>query len=436
MFPTQPQGQAPTMQEQRASQLEQKAFGATYPEHEVDDRVEHLEREVFGKSEEQGDIDVRLGKLEAKLGGGGAFGRAVPARGLSPAGTNWGAQQPAYAPEQQQPVYAPPPQQQPAYAPQQQPAYAPPAPQQQPAFIPQQQPAFVPQQQPAFAPQQQPAFVPQQQRAFSPQAAFVPPPQMPPAAAVPTARPMPVQRSQPVNDDLEQSEFETAVMSIPGDPKAGDYFSTIQRYGGCYARWTNFPVRIHLPMNTPDNWRIALEGSIRQWAKALPVMIAPTNEPAHVEVAWINHLQPRQLGITNLEVFNGHMRVTIYLLRPNFYPPTVKESMLATVATHEIGHALGLWGHSPVASDIMESLDSVKTKAPTISARDINSLRRVYQSPGLPPGFQSPQPVGWAFTHYAPLRKSVALRSTIHSAERTGVVHDQHNRHPHNYSRP
>jgi predicted Zn-dependent protease len=455
MFPVQPQqGQAPTIEEQRVGQLEQRAFGSTYPEHDVDDRVEHLEREVFGRSDEQGEINGRIAKLEAKLGGGGAFGSAPPFRGLSPAGTNGGMppqyappqqpvfvpqQQPAFVPQQQQPVFVPQ-QQQAVFVPQQQqPAFVPQ--QQQPAFVPQQQqPVFVPQQQqPAFVAQQQPpAFAPVQQPAFAPQAAVLPPPQMPPAAA-PIAAPvrsLAPARQQPVTDDLAQSEFETAVMSIPCEPKAGDYFSTIQRYDGCYARWTGFPVRIHLPMNTPENWRAALEGALRAWARAVPLMVAPSNEPADVEIAWINHLQPRQLGITNLEVFNGHMRVTIYLLRPNFYPPGVKEAMLPTVATHEMGHALGLWGHSPLPSDIMQSLDTVKTKSPTISARDINTLRRVYQSPGLPAGFQSPQPVGWAFTHYAPLRKSFALRSTIHSAERTGVVHDQHNRHPHHYSRP
>ncbi len=41
-----PQGTSP--EESRITRLEQQAFGSTYPEHEVDDRLDHLEKEIFG----------------------------------------------------------------------------------------------------------------------------------------------------------------------------------------------------------------------------------------------------------------------------------------------------------------------------------------------------------------------------------------------------
>jgi hypothetical protein len=61
-----------SIEEQRVVRLEQAAFGSTYPEHEVPDRIDHLEKEVFGQTSD-GNLGIRLSKLEAKLSGQGAF---------------------------------------------------------------------------------------------------------------------------------------------------------------------------------------------------------------------------------------------------------------------------------------------------------------------------------------------------------------------------
>ena len=52
---------------------------------------------------------------------------------------------------------------------------------------------------------------------------------------------------------------------------------------------------------------------------------------------------------------------------------------IQAAARHELGHALGIWGHSPVASDALYF--SQVSDLVTISARDINTLKRVYQQP-------------------------------------------------------
>ena len=66
---------ATPQEESRVTNLEQKAFGATYSEHDVSDRLDHLEKEVLG-GQKQGSLGERIARLETKLLGGSAFGAA------------------------------------------------------------------------------------------------------------------------------------------------------------------------------------------------------------------------------------------------------------------------------------------------------------------------------------------------------------------------
>ncbi len=61
----------------------------------------------------------------------------------------------------------------------------------------------------------------------------------------------------------------------------------------------------------------------------------------------------------------------------NTLAPT--ENELREVCLHEIGHSLGLAGHSPDANDIMYCSESeVETKRPQLTARDLATLKRLY----------------------------------------------------------
>jgi predicted Zn-dependent protease len=56
-----------------------------------------------------------------------------------------------------------------------------------------------------------------------------------------------------------------------------------------------------------------------------------------------------------------------------------KGKYLPAAARHEFGHALGIWGHSLEETDVMYY--SQVGEPPSISARDINTLKRIYQQP-------------------------------------------------------
>lgn len=188
--------------------------------------------------------------------------------------------------------------------------------------------------------------------------------------------------------------------------EAGDYLQYVRQFpGGAYAHWTKFPVRVHLPQGSPDSWQKTMEGVVGKWSQHVPLKVVSASEPADVEVFWVNHLVPRLLGVTRLQISNTQMQVTIYLLRPTFYLPEIPERALQGAFSHELGHAVGLFGHSELGSDAMSAAEitpglkgkPAQIKFSPISARDVNTLKKIYESPPLPEGFSMPQPQEWGW---------------------------------------
>lgn len=190
------------------------------------------------------------------------------------------------------------------------------------------------------------------------------------------------------------------------DPSnAGDYFDQIQPVSIGYLIWSRFPVTVYVePLKSgeqPDSfggarsqtWINAVTTAIREWNQYLPLQQVSQPGTADIQV-WRSAppLQferdrpnaPPRLGRvraaeTRFQLYStppakilSH-RFTI-LLRPDQAP----QYTLAT-ARHELGHAIGIWGHSQQPSDVLYF--SQVGQPPLISARDINTLKRIYQQP-------------------------------------------------------
>ena len=445
-----PQIDATPQQELRITNLEQKAFGSTYSEHEVSDRLDHLEKETFGSSK-KGDLNSRISALEVKLLGGSAFGGGqnqmamqgrpaasqYPASGsypapatLQPAGTAPPAQpigqsswivpgQSSGTPSRPPVSYTPTPQQQ--RPPQQAPAQyqQPPAQYQQPPAQYQQPPAQY--QQPPAQYQQPPAQYQQPPAQYQqPPAQYQQPPaqyQQPPAQyQQPPRQPGPpgqYMAPQPVPGGFVM-DASVVASTLVYDNASGDYLAAIKKFpsaqgGQTVAHWLNFPVKIKVPTGSPDSWQRSLEAVIARWGQYVPVKMALPREEPNAEIIWVNTLPKGILGVTRFSIKAGRLHSWVYLLRPSFYPPEISEQSLSNVFLKEMGHVLGLLGKSDKLGDLMYQSDSPPPpakagsrpgfKSANISSRDINTLKRVYESPALPDGFSLNEPLEWATTY-------------------------------------
>lgn len=172
--------------------------------------------------------------------------------------------------------------------------------------------------------------------------------------------------------------------------------------------WQSFPVTVHLPKDSPDSWRKALDGDLKTWSQYVPLNAAKGDEKGKIDVQWVNKLPPKILGVTRVEGTADSLKVTIFVLRPTFYPSEIPENVLQKVFAHELGHAVGLLGHSTNSGDVMYTHDEKQdktgkgVKSPLLgsdkpSGRDLNTLKKLYMSSPLPAGFKFDQPLEYSY---------------------------------------
>jgi predicted Zn-dependent protease len=181
-----------------------------------------------------------------------------------------------------------------------------------------------------------------------------------------------------------------------------DYFAEVKSTHVGYLIWSEFPIKVYYdrPIDSQERstsfgqWINAVAKAIKDWNDYLPLVEVDRPELADITIK--REKPPLGVSINRTTGKIERMRARSAQTRYDFYlkekqarklahrmtiaiDPGLSEQSVETAARHELGHALGIWGHSPSQNDVMYF--SRVRNGLKISSRDINTLKKIYQQP-------------------------------------------------------
>ena len=176
------------------------------------------------------------------------------------------------------------------------------------------------------------------------------------------------------------------LLAVPSE----DYFDRITvASDGRITHFQQMPISVYVERVQPpqSDYEATVSEAIRRWEEASQGLLrferASDDQTADIRISWSQRpprFQPPSrvaeatLVRTDDEAFHVDIQVNLRQW------PTLKVWGVAAVRkamVHELGHATGLWGHSPNRADVLYHASD--SEYPT--QRDINTLRRLYGTP-------------------------------------------------------
>jgi hypothetical protein len=182
---------------------------------------------------------------------------------------------------------------------------------------------------------------------------------------------------------------------LSGPPGCGDNYLYLATPNG-KERWAPgaFPLKVFIYRGDDCKYfqpvfNTALTEAFRNWQRSTNshITFVPASDPreADIECKWTDDpsdLRSPGEGGETLTSFNrndGRIAHAVITLLTNVNKKGVSPNLIWATSLHEIGHSLGLAGHSDSPQDVMYAWASINTEHAQLSPRDLNTLRLIYQ---------------------------------------------------------
>ncbi len=202
------------------------------------------------------------------------------------------------------------------------------------------------------------------------------------------------ERSYPLPSRLE------AVLEPQGTVE--DYFDQISPSPQGYLLWSSWPVLVYLEPSQASSgsalaqrqavWQNQAEGAIADWSRYLHLEI--TDDKAQANIVILRKQPPLRWEKGKISRAR-HAETRFRIIRDRdadgqsclrhqqtvYVGDRQGPQQLRGTLRHELGHALGLWGHSPNPGDALYA--GQIADPPEISQSDLNTLGKLYGQPTL-----------------------------------------------------
>jgi hypothetical protein len=175
----------------------------------------------------------------------------------------------------------------------------------------------------------------------------------------------------------------------PQTPRVSDdYRDQIQTTVAGWPRLPHWCVWIE-PGARERRWQPAIEAALSHWQGFLPIV--QVMDPDQAQVLVLHRRPPLLQRDGRQRASHGRTTLTAryvnragtWRLEPHLLvmvDSTQRQAGIQATALHELGHAFGLWGHSPDPGDGMAAAPGAKPVL-QLSPRDLATLNWLYQQP-------------------------------------------------------
>ena len=185
-------------------------------------------------------------------------------------------------------------------------------------------------------------------------------------------------------------------------PAAGDYYWTISAESEG-EEWKEFPLKVFLGSAPQMQWQEGAREAYDNWSKFFPLELVALPKGADIRMGWDESMSEEmhageELDWVQVRYEGGRLKGRRYAVITVDLSRRWSKDEMRAIVSHEMGHALGIKGHSESKGDIMFWQVQERTyrvgvagiplpafwrslvKQP--SQRDINTLIRLYNSAG------------------------------------------------------